>query len=373
MNTAPTNLVLEDRQQKFDDSIVSHPKLGAVYTEVSSLIKRPTIPIIEVMGPTGVGKSTLLNKFHQEALKSFSAAMAVHPGLIPVIKVEAVAPENGMFQWSDFYVRILQTLNEPMIDCKTVPQPSAQSVEHSLRKTTLNSMRWAVEQAIRHRGTRIIIIDEAQHLTKVPNARRLADQMDAIKSLSSLANVQFVLVGTYELHTLLNQNGQLARRIRSVHFSRYDFSDETDRQAFINILSMFEKRLPIEANNLLLDLQEYVYEKCLGCVGILKDLLRMAAGRAIQAGRNKLLKCDLEHAALATASLRQIFQEISEGEAAVAKCTQESGDLAVKLGLRTKPPSNGNSAKPIARQVGQRNPQRDPIGIPHVHTFAGTL
>jgi len=114
------------------------------------------------------------------------------------------------------------------------------------KPTTFSELRLAVEQTIRHRGTKVVILDEAQHLTKVANARRLQDQMDAVKSISSFAGVQFVMVGTYELLTLLNRNGQLARRTRCIHFRRYDFEKPAHREAFTNLVGMFEARLPIK-------------------------------------------------------------------------------------------------------------------------------
>ena len=229
-------------------------------------------------------------------------------------------------------------------------------------------------EAFNMRGTRVIIIDEAQHLTKTPNARRLTDQMDVIKSLATQTNAQFVLVGTYELRLLLNQNGQLARRIRSVHFGRYDYANEQERQEFINVLGMFESRLPLAGKNLLTSQPEYIYKNCLGCVGILKEWLRMAVECAAQAGRDQLLKGDLAATALPPASLEKIFEEIGEGEQAVANQMREASDWHLKLGLLTIATANSAPAKSVVNlEVGQRRPQRDPVGVPYVaHAFSGT-
>jgi hypothetical protein len=224
-----------------------------------------------------------------------------------------------------------------------------------------------VEQGIKHRGTKVVIIDEAQHLTKVANARRLQDQMDTIKSLSSLAGVQFIMCGTYELLSLLNRNGQLARRTRCIHFQRYNFETPADRQAFANLLHMFELRLPVKAEGILVDNLEFIYERCLGCIGILKDWLKLACNHALYAGHDTLEMGDMEATALTQDSLLQILQEILEGERSIEAATQRTDELRAKLGIKavknSTAPLNGTKEGTVRRSVGERNPTRDVVGV----------
>jgi hypothetical protein len=46
--------------------------------------------------------------------------------------------------------------------------------------------RYAVEQAVRYRRPVAIMIDEAQHLGKIPSGRRLLDQLDVVKSIANI-------------------------------------------------------------------------------------------------------------------------------------------------------------------------------------------
>jgi hypothetical protein len=356
----------DERIAKFDAQVLAHPVIESVYNAVQGLIQRPVVPIIEVVGPTGVGKSTLLKKLRAEILKQFGDAMIKNPGLIPVIFVELKSPENGTFHWGDFYGRFLKAAGEPLIEHKSLRIVDAESPEHRKKIGNFTELRWAVEQCIRNRGTIIVILDEAQHLTKVANARRLQDQMDTIKSLASLSGVQFVMVGTYELLTLLNQNGQLARRTRCIHFRRYRFDEPADRQAFLNLLAMFESRLPLKADGLLIKNLEYIYEHCLGGVGILKDWLKLASIHGIDAHRDSLEMRDLEATALTQDSLLQILQEILEGEGSIEGWMKRGHELRTKLGLKPvqRPSSHpGDSKGPAARRaVGERKPKRDLVG-----------
>ena len=72
--------------------------------------------------------------------------------------------------------------------------------------------RYAVEQAVRYRRPVAVMIDEAQHLGKIPSGRRLLDQLDVIKSIANQTKTAHVLFGTYDLLAFRNLNGQLARR-----------------------------------------------------------------------------------------------------------------------------------------------------------------
>ena len=130
----------------------------------------------------------------------------------------------------------------------------------------------------------MVIVDEAQHLAKVPNPRRLLDQLDTIKSMASSSGALFVMVGTYDLMSLLDRNGQLARRTQRIHFPRYDFNRPEHRRAFRNIIAMFESRLPIPSTARLLDHLDFVYSGCIGCIGTLKDWLRRSVAHAIEKG-----------------------------------------------------------------------------------------
>jgi hypothetical protein len=355
---------IENRLSKFDSQLLAHPELRSAYEAVLGLVQRPAVPIIEVVGPTGVGKSTLLKKLFGELLKQHRDAMNRNPGLIPVILAEVPSPDSGTFNWADFYKRLLERLFEPMVNEKSLGgshEPTA-----GQKPGTVIQLRWAVEQTIRNRGTKVVILDEGQHLTKVANARRLQDQMDAVKSISSLAGVQFVMVGTYELLTLLNRNGQLARRTRCIHFRRYDFEKPAHREAFTNLVGMFEARLPIKTEGLLTQNLEFVYEHCLGCIGILKDWLKLASNNAVDDNRESLTIRDLQATALPNDSLLQILQEILEGERSIESVTRRDDELRTKLGLKTmQDAAVTNTTKPPSarRSVGERNPIRDSVGV----------
>jgi len=89
-----------------------------------------------------------------------------------------------------------------------------------------------------------VIIDEAQHLTKISSGRRLREQMDVLKSLANQTGSLLVLVGTYEILTFQDLSGQLSRRSVSIHFPQYG-SGEENQKAFQSVLYGFQRRLPV--------------------------------------------------------------------------------------------------------------------------------
>jgi hypothetical protein len=367
MEQVITSGPIEDRLAQFSDRVISHPILESVFTDLRIVVGRPDeVPLIVVVGPTGVGKTTLVKRLHQSILATSAASMEKDPGLIPVILVEAMSPDHGDFPWGDFYIRFLKTAKEPMIERKELDDFDLRKLRKKIGSDP--GLRRAMEQCIKHRRIRVVIIDEAQHLTKVLNPARLLDQMDTIKSLASQSGAQFIMVGTYDLQQLLNRNGELARRTRRIHFPRYRYDQREDRQSFCNILGMFESRLPIEAKGVLVRNLEYQYEHCLGCIGTLKDRLRLAARHAIDAGRGCLEMKDLEATALSNDSLLAMLGEILAGERLIEASELGGDELRSKLGIQKSqppPPAQPSEEKsaPPRRAVGERNLTRDPACI----------
>jgi hypothetical protein len=122
-------------------------------------------------------------------------------------------------------------------------------------------------------------------LAKIASGRRLLDQLDVIKSIANRTQTVHVLYGTYDLLAFRNLNGQLSRRSIDVHFPRYrtDFAD--DRQAFIGVLRSLAQQLPLaEPPDLAAD-WEFLYERSIGCVGVLKQWLIRALSAALRGGR----------------------------------------------------------------------------------------
>lgn len=316
------------------------------------------------MGPTGAGKTTLSNNIEKEILLENEERMRADPGYIPIVRLEAPAPELSRPSWGDFYKRTLIQLKEPLIE-----QKGSDAFEAGQQKTprgrSVPDLRRSVENCFRYRKTRAFLVDEAQHLTRVPHGRHLKDQMETIKSLANLSGVKIILVGTYELLDLLSLSGQSARRTGAIHFPRYHYEVLDELKAFQSILGMFQSRLPLPCEFSLVDQAETIYLGTLGCVGLLKDWLSRALWRALNEGGGKLTAAHLKASAYHTSSLKKIAEEISEGESRLAADVECEKSIRLLLGMPQKERSEVGTPPTPRRtwHVGQRAPVRDKVGV----------
>ncbi len=366
---------LADPESRFEDFrayTVAHPRLAEAKEILMNAIHgaEPN-SLIFVFGPTGVGKTTLRLKIEQLIAEELLSELAKDLTRIPVVSVEAVAPESGSFNWRDHFKRLLYQLDEPLVDRK-LNRPLEENVAGAARhfmptpRAVGTEYRYAVEQAIRYRRPVAVMIDEAQHIGKISSGRRLLDQLDVIKSFANQTKTVHVLLGTYDLLAFRNLNGQLSRRSVDVHLARYRAEDSEDRQTFINVVQSFEKELPFAEPSDLVSNWEFLYERSLGCIGILKEWLVRAVTVAYRKGDRKLTKAVIEKQALCIAQCEQLHAETTDGELKLHEHHEAVARFRGKLGLGTSGGAQASSALPIAsgkrRRPGQRLPTRDVIG-----------
>ena len=196
---------------------------------------------------------------------------------MPVLTVEAPAPERGSFNWKDFFRRSLGELEHSFID--SVDKEPLPSINPRLRRALAFNpyfpacdYRVQLEHSLRHRKPVTFFIDDAQHIGRISSGHRLQDQMDVIKFLIRRSRTLIAMIGTYELMALRNLSGQLSRRSIDVHLPRYGTSAE-DIMDFKGVLWTFQKHLPLLVEPNLMKHWEYCYVHSVGCVGILKDWL----------------------------------------------------------------------------------------------------
>ncbi len=372
----------EARLAYFAARVVAHPRLTQAHQALLHAVRAPAeASLVLVYGPTGVGKTTLRRRIEQQLLAAALPDLEQDPGRIPVVGLEAVAPESGQFNWKDYYTRALLALDEPLVEHKHDPAVRGVRrdgggrlrVEHTVPGPEL---RRALEQCLRQRRVEVVIVDEAQHLTRLASGRRLLDQMDTLKSLAALTGTVHVLVGTYELLGLADLSAQLSRRSREIHLGRYRAESAEDRLAFRSVLLTFQRHLPLGEEPDLVGRWEELYERSVGCVGVLKGWLQRALAAALEADAPTLTARHLDRQADPTRKLLSLARAIAEGEAALAGSGRERGELRRLLGLAVEVaapvvvgatgPGQAQPAATQARRPGgraaERRPTRDPVG-----------
>lgn len=377
--TRPTGFPLElltrpvtERLAYFENYTVAHPRLKEVYEILMRTIAEPAgATFIFVYGPSGIGKTTLRLRVEQKLTELALLKLESDRGSIPVVGVEAVAPESRNFNWKDYYTRALIALEEPLIDYKF--NYGVRGIYRDIfgkinveSKVVAPALRRALENALNYRHPDVFFIDEAQHFGKMASGHKLQDQLDCLKSVANMTGTLHCLLGTYELLTFRNLSGQLSRRSVDIHFRRYCADSPEDVQAFKSVLLTFQQQMPIAETPDLVSHWEYFYERTLGCVGILKNWLTRALKDALDREATTITLKDLQKRVWSVAQCQRMFKEIQEGERQLSETETDVQNLRSALGLGAEtialPEEAPKTTRP-QRKVGKRKPKRDPIGV----------
>jgi thymidine kinase len=376
-----------ERLAYFEDYTVAHPRLKEVHEALMRAISEPAgASLIFIYGPSGVGKTTLRLRAEQKLIQEALPSLEINRGRIPVVGIEAVAPESRNFSWKDYYTRALIALEEPLIDHKIDYEVNGihrnsegKMVIHP--KVVAPALRRALEQALHHRQPSIFLIDEAQHLAKMASGHKLQDQLDCLKSLANMTGILHGLLGTYELLIFRNLSAQLSRRSIDIHFRRYCADCKEDVQAFKSVIWTFQRQMPLEELPDLVTHWEYCYERSLGCVGILKNWLTRAFKDALEERAITVTVKHLERRAWSVAQCEKMLQEILEGEKQLMETEAQRVKLRAALGLgvetslsdfsglkaSSQPQEEALKPKQRKGSVGKRKAKRDRVGVEEQH------
>jgi energy-coupling factor transporter ATP-binding protein EcfA2 len=380
----PQELVEQSKEERlayFKAYTVAHPHLRRADDAIWNAIREPAGKLlIFVFGPTGVGKTTLLEHIEKHLMEQALSRMALDQSHLPVARLNAIAPSARQFKWPDFYTRALMNVAEPLINYKidyhaAIPVFNDKLKRHMPPRSGGNAaaLQRSWEQMIKYRQLVAILIDEAQHFGKVAKGLSLFEQLEHIKSLAVETQTVHVLAGTYDLPIFRNLNAQLSRRSIDVHFPRYDATKKEDRQAFQQILLTFQRHLPLEEPPDLVHQWKYCYVRSVGCVGILKDWLTKALDEALSSGERTITPALLKLHAVSADRCDQMISDIEEGEKRMTCDSTADERLLLRLGLSSRQHAKNGQKQgrgtekqqttPRSRgtRVGQRNPERDPV------------
>lgn len=368
--------------KNFRDMRINHPILRQSFDELWEAVNNYNDgSLILLFGSSGVGKTTVLELLEKKFRQELKAELKNDREIIPLVRMEIMGASNRKFDWKDFYREILEKLSEFSIDNRVdhtkwekthqpwLPFDTAgleyKNVANDTRSTE-SRLRKAVEKALLHRRPKVILLDEAQHLTALSTGRSLLDQQNVIKSLANRTGTTHALFGTYELMAFRDLNGQLARRTVNVHFRRYVNTSKNDFRDFEEVIWNFQQQLPVDEPADLLPLTKYLYEGCFGCIGILKNWLYQALCRSFSGTERTLTKTHLEQTRVEDVKLLKIAQECVDGERGLrSEKTEAKAKLHDLLGY--KQIVNGNNAGKTktkgTRLPGVRNPCRDAVGM----------
>lgn len=333
------NQPVQHRISYFRNFTLVHPHLGQTYEDLFHAIKYSTPgSLIFLYGPSGVGKTTLIQKIYKEIFDDAFLEMIANPTKLPAIMIRAIAADGNAFDWKDFFRRLLveasDFVSERRIDdeiWENIARQNNKIIKDS--RAPSSSRRKAVENCFKHRAPLAVLIDEAQEIGAVASGRKLLRQTNVLKSIAEETRINHILSGTYELLPLRNLNGQLSRRSIEIHFPRYDAHCSEQSKIFRNVLRTLQVHLPLEESPNLIVHWEYLFERSVGCVGTVKDWLTRSLSWALEKNQATLTLTDLKKREPSVAQSARSLEEILEGERKLKTEKEEVAQLRVKLGL----------------------------------------
>ena len=376
---------VEQRILYFKNEVrISHVNLTKALNELTWAL-RDGLPesLVYLYGPTGVGKTTVLNIAQKKILEELESVIMENPGVLPITRILADSPHTGNFDWKSFFKELLQIMAEPLIDYKDDPyrwkvvKNEYDKINATAYRATGGKFRTAFINAVKYRETKIMLVDDAQHFGVVASGRKILDQSNTIKSVAEKTKLIIAMSGTYELLPLRNLNGQTARRSVNIHFQRYNAENNKDIKGFKQALGTLQRHLPLEIMPSCENNWDFFLERSLGCIGMLKDWLTKALIFSLRNNKKTISKECFEQTALSVHQCKEILSEILQGEKELLESSEQRFLLRVSLSLEKDDKQKNNNRENDAstlkkkgtRKPGVQNPRRNKIGIENAETI----
>jgi len=392
-NAFPAHLLKasrEERKKYFREYEVLHPRIELIFNRVMRLIREPAgKQIIIVVGPTGAGKSFLIRWLVNELQYEWSKIQHTDPGRIPVAWMEVPAKDTRQPSWGDYYVRALEALEERHIEKKVLYADVSLDVKYVdgnkkliIEEATIRKYRRALESCFKFRDPMIFLLDEAHELVNT-GGLRVEEQTENLKSLANMSKTLHGLFGTYKILDLLSldddeESDQLIRRSCILHLRRY-LDDEDERFIFDSTVNSFLLNMPLKKTSDLSKHLDYIYERTLGCVGILRDWFVGAYTEAVDEGAATLQLKHLKKTCLISkARSIKMLQQFAKYEANVDTVLDNDEDFEEKIkGIKRealeaqakygpekdeRSPPKEKKDRRGRKRPGRQNPKRRRIG-----------
>lgn len=362
---------------------VKHAKLDRELTRILRVLENPRPEsIMLLVGPSGVGKSTIVEALKRHLDRHYADELRSDPGFLPYLFVKAVTGLDGNFNWKDNLTRILMSAGDVLVNRKIMPKlileidGNKSSDFHSLVREEL---RRSLENIVANRRVRIVIIDEASAILSIRKGLPPILPFEILKSMAVAFQIPILLVGAYDLLGVLDGTGQLLRRSDIFHVERYvagkdekndDAPDgELDEVQFSCALNELLLATGLNQEQNFVENFDYFMMKTVGCIGNLKDWLDKCCVEQYAKGEVTLTRKVLERNAMSNKTIIRLTREAKAGESKLQDIAD--AELARELALDYVPSlevpfSEANQPSPERRKrkgrVGLRGPSRDPVG-----------
>ncbi len=268
-------------RQQVESIRVAYPRWQGIVEEIERCQEWGPVaaepPCLLVVGPTGAGKSTLVEAYARERPAVLTESGITYPVVKATIPTPATIKALAMV--------LLAALGDPRATSGTV-----------------GSMTYRLMHYFRDCQVELLILDEVQHFRDRDSRRVLENASNWLKTLIKETRVACVLVGLHgEAEEVVGLNPQLARLFGAprvlLPFAWDERQPETVRE-FVSFLALVEGALPLTERAALAEMgmARRLHAASGGVMAHLMELLRGATYLALAEGRATVDRGVLERA-----------------------------------------------------------------------------
>lgn len=326
--------------------------------------------ITSVLGPTGVGKTTLIRYLIQLMMDKQSSGWRDqrHPPIV----VEAPAQTEKLFPWKEFLTELLTELGEDELDSKVDLDQIQEGLKfgrdtRSGPKADVPRLEYLLKKRVKALRPIAILVDESQNLVEGLPRKTVKANVNRLKSWANKMDTRLIFFGTHEARHLEDINEQLTRRISPIYFPRYRCEEDDERREFATFYVSLIKHTGIRIDPKVNDDFGFIVNHSLGCPGILAEWLQESIAYCIDRNQKIVTTAILRKTRFTINRLRTIEQAIKDFEVyhdsnfgnfnpfeVVGNDGQESIDLFPRKASRRIVPAR--VSKP-----GTQKPKRHPV------------
>lgn len=318
--------------------------------------------VVTFTGPSRAGKSSILKRLQRE-YQECSGVDPMTEKPFAYVELKNQAPE-GRFNSKSFFAQLLTALDHPAYSAEFDQGRHREvNVARVDRRTTADLMT-ACERALRHLNSRVLAIDEAQHIEwhgASPHARTAI--LDSFKGFASGAGVTLVLTGAYPIIRMLRASIHMVGRSSLVELPRY-LATEEDADEFMDLLDWYSEGIHFgKGVNSFVDWAEYIHEYSLGVVGLVGRWVRKGMARMDSEGEKKLAWKHMELARRNDGDLQSIAAEIELGDELLEKIPVEEPVCWGKRAAERSPEVNAAKKKKTSKKAKKKTSKLKPFEI----------
>ncbi|WP_410511759.1 TniB family NTP-binding protein [Paenibacillus sp. BR2-3] len=259
--------------------LVMHPKFSEVLLELEEIHELSKDSLITeqlcIIGPTGAGKSTLVELYVSNYPRKEETERTVIPVLLLKVPPRARSPKV-------LASKILRIMGDPLFD-----------------KGTEENMTNRIQHFVKACDIQMIILDEFHHLIDRDTDHVLATASDWLKTFIDEVNIPVVLCGLPVSERIFEHNEQLDGRYPNrVVLPPFSFSSKEQIIEFRKFLVSIDKLLPFSNLSHISDpeIAAKIYYFSSGIPRYIMRLLKQATKYALKKGDDQISEIDLRDA-----------------------------------------------------------------------------